>query len=68
MSQERFSVGAARLAGWAGWLLGWTPETFWHATPAELSAVLRAMAGADEAATAPDGATLRQLMEMFPDG
>ncbi|WP_409593589.1 phage tail assembly chaperone [Sphingobium sp. SA2] len=36
----RFAEGARRLAGVAGWLLGWRPEEFWRATPAELAAVL----------------------------
>ena len=30
----------ARLAGLAGALLGWRPDEFWRATPAELAAVL----------------------------
>jgi hypothetical protein len=29
----------------AGALLGWRPDEFWAATPAELAAVLTAMAG-----------------------
>ena len=38
-----FSEGAGRLAGMAGALLGWRPEEFWRATPAELSCVMRAL-------------------------
>lgn len=61
----RFSEGAGRLAGLAGTLLGWRPDEFWRATPAELAAVLEALApptgglGRDE---------LARLMAMFPDG
>ena len=60
-----FSDEAARLAGMAGVLFGWRPEEFWNATPAELAAVVTALAG-DDAGAAP--ADLARLMEMFPDG
>ena len=61
-----FSDGARRLAGIAGALLSWRPDEFWRATPAELAAVLEAMAGARaEAATRDD---LERLERMFPDG
>ncbi|MEA3011468.1 MAG: hypothetical protein QOD42_13 [Sphingomonadales bacterium] len=62
----RFSDAAARLAGIAGALLGWRPDEFWNATPAELAAVLGAMSGGD--APKADGADLARLKEMFPDG
>ena len=62
---ERFSESAARLAGLAGALLGWRPDEFWRATPAELGAVLEAMVGPGEA---PAGrADLERLMRRFPD-
>ena len=63
---ERFSDSAARLAGLAGALLGWRPEEFWRATPAELGAVLEAMAGPSEAPPSRDD--FERLMERFPDG
>jgi len=62
---ERFSDSAARLAGLAGALLGWRPEEFWRATPAELAAVLGAMAGPGGAGASRD--ELERLMERFPD-
>lgn len=71
---KRFAADAGRLAGVAGWLLGWTPDAFWHSTPAELAAVLRAMAelgagaGANDAPAPPDAPMLARLKEMFPDG
>jgi uncharacterized phage protein (TIGR02216 family) len=62
---ERFSQSAARLAGLAGALLGWRPDEFWSATPAELGAVLEALAGPrDESASRAD---LERLIERFPD-
>jgi uncharacterized phage protein (TIGR02216 family) len=61
-----FSQSAARLAGLAGAALGWRPDEFWRATPAELAAILEALAGTDLAPASP--ADLTQLMEMFPDG
>ena len=33
------------MAGLAGALLGWRPDEFWSATPAELGAIVNAMAG-----------------------
>jgi uncharacterized phage protein (TIGR02216 family) len=61
-----FSEGAARLAGMAGAVLGWRPDEYWAATPAELAAILAAFAGTDPAPASADDLT--QLMEMFPDG
>jgi uncharacterized phage protein (TIGR02216 family) len=65
MAMERFSEAAGRLAGMAGALLGWRPEEFWRATPAELGAVLGAMAPPGEAGASRDD--LARLMERFPD-
>ena len=63
-----FTHAAARLAGLAGVLLGWRPDDFWRATPAELAGVLRALAGPEDAAPAADRATMTRLQEQFPDG
>ncbi len=62
----RFIERAALLAGHAGVAFGWTPELFWNATPAELAALVRAVAG--EEVAPPDRDTIAQLMEAFPDG
>jgi len=59
-----FRDAAARLAGMAGALLGWRPEEFWKATPAELAAIVAALAGDGAGAGHVD---LARLMEMFPD-
>jgi uncharacterized phage protein (TIGR02216 family) len=61
-----FAAAAVRLAGLAGLRLGWTPDTFWNATPAELAAV--AGAGSDPGAAPVDGRTLHALMRENPDG
>ena len=61
-----FSEAAARLAGLAGAMLGWRPDEFWNATPAELAAVMSALVGdAPQPVSADD---LARLKEMFPDG
>jgi uncharacterized phage protein (TIGR02216 family) len=61
-----FAAAATRLAGIAGVLLGWRPDEFWTATPAELATVLSTMTGVEEAPASM--ADLERLMEMFPDG
>jgi len=40
-----FGAQALRLSGHAARLLGWRPDEFWHATPAELAAALGAGLG-----------------------
>ena len=62
----RFAEGAGRLAGFAGAMFGWSPETFWNATPAELGALVRAVAG--EAPEVLDRGELARLMEADRDG
>lgn len=60
-----FADAAARLAGLAGAILGWGPDAFWRSTPAELAAVLAALAPPREAGLRPD--ELAALRERFPD-
>jgi len=62
-----FSAAAVRLAGFAGALLGWSPDAFWSATPAELAAVVAVLTGG-EAAVPPDADTIARLKEAHPDG
>jgi len=50
----------------AGAALGWRPDEFWGATPAELAAVLRAIVGEGEEGVS--AAELERLMAVFPDG
>jgi hypothetical protein len=63
---EDFASAAARLAGLAGALLGWRPDEFWRATPAELASVVRAMVG-ERAAEPVTAAELERLRDLFPD-
>lgn len=70
MSQNRFAACAVRLAGLSTRAFGWTPDAFWHATPAELAAIL---ATDDAAHPAPLGrgelaALMAKLMEPDADG
>jgi uncharacterized phage protein (TIGR02216 family) len=60
-----FGDNAARLAGLAGALLGWRPDEFWRATPAELAVILEALGPAPAGVGANE---LARLQEMFPDG
>lgn len=65
-----FAEAAARLAGRSGALWGWSPDAFWRATPAELAALVGAVAGAgaEGVAAPPDADTMARLREAFPDG
>ncbi|MBN8816270.1 MAG: phage tail assembly chaperone [Sphingomonas sp.] len=60
---DRFADVAKRLAGLAGLMFGWSPDTFWAATPAELAVLVTAAMGEQAAPV-----DLAGLMEMFPDG
>lgn len=60
-----FANVAAQLAGRTALTLGWRPDDFWNATPAELLGILQAIAGDDEAPPSAD--IMHQLMTRFPD-
>lgn len=66
MADARFGEAAARLAGVAGAMLGWAPETFWRATPEELGTVLRALEGPQADGLGTDA--LKRMMEADGDG
>ena len=67
MTDERFAAAALPLLGLMGRALGWRPDEFWAATPADVAAVLDAWRdGGVEAAV--DCAGLTAMMEQFPDG
>jgi len=58
---DRFGPQAARLAGQASALFGWSPPLFWGATPAELAALCTALA--PPAGEGIDRAALNSLLE-----
>jgi uncharacterized phage protein (TIGR02216 family) len=58
---DRFAVAAGQLAGVAGRFLGWRPDEFWSATPAELAAILMPVEG--DCASPLGRAELTRLME-----
>ena len=64
---EQFADAAARLAGVAGAVLGWSPDAFWRATPVELAGVLAVLTGRDSAIDLPGRAMLARLQAQFPD-
>ena len=57
---QRFGAGATRLAGLCTRAFGWPPDWFWHATPAEIAAILHA-----DGPRAGEGITRRQLDTMM---
>jgi hypothetical protein len=57
-----FGEAAARLSGAVTRLLGWRPDEFWNATPAELALVLSSFDP-----DAPDAKTIAALRQRFPD-
>jgi uncharacterized phage protein (TIGR02216 family) len=58
-----FGENAERLSSVAAALLGWRPDEFWNATPAELATVLQPPTSGEGA----DRATLEVLRRQFPD-
>ncbi len=65
-AEARFGEAAKRLSGQAALLIGWAPDTFWSATPAELAAVV--MAAAPPPAGGIDRTTLSAMMERDAHG
>ena len=62
---ERFGETALRLLPLAVRALGWTPDTFWSATPADLAAALADPTAADTGMTRGD---LDRLLEQDRHG
>jgi hypothetical protein len=59
----KFGERAVPLAGLAARMLGWRPDEFWRATPAELAVLLQ-----DDLIEPVAGDELERLREQFPDG
>jgi uncharacterized phage protein (TIGR02216 family) len=60
----RFGDAAARLSSGAAQLLGWRPDEFWRATPAELALALQVPGDPTEM---PDPTIIAELRRRFPD-
>ncbi|KTE23796.1 hypothetical protein ATE69_18130 [Sphingopyxis sp. H071] len=67
MTDERFAAAALPLLGLMARALGWRPDEFWSATPADIAAVLGSWREGDAAAPV-DRMELAAMMEQFPDG
>ena len=65
MEGERVGLAALALAGVTARVLGWRPDDFWTATPADVAAVLGGWC--EEADAGVDGAALAAMMERLPD-
>ncbi|WP_066560529.1 phage tail assembly chaperone [Croceicoccus bisphenolivorans] len=59
---QRFADSAARLSGQCALMLGWRPDEFWAATPAEVSAIIEAANGPRQASGI-SRSELTQLLE-----
>ncbi len=65
-AEARFGEAATRLAGQSALLIGWTPDTFWAATPEELAAIVTA--AAPPAGDGMDRKTITAMMERDAHG
>lgn len=69
MADSRQTIEWRRLAGLAMTRLGWPPEVFWAATPADLATALQALAPVRSPAVPPMSSDeLARLRARFPDG
>ncbi|WP_321327070.1 phage tail assembly chaperone [uncultured Parasphingorhabdus sp.] len=63
-----FSSSIEKLCGTVSAVLGWTPDQFWHATPAELATIFAVFAGRGPGQAPLGTEQLEKLKETFPDG
>lgn len=71
MESDRFGLAALMLAGVTARVLGWRPDDFWAATPADVATVLAAWRDGGTVGAAAEGmgrADLAAMMEKCPDG
>lgn len=67
MTDRDFARSARHLGGDAALLLGWRPNEFWSATPADLLIALEPLRAMGRTGGM-DPATMHNLQEQFPDG
>jgi hypothetical protein len=68
---RKFAASASQLSGTVSVVLGWAPDQFWDATPAELATIFTAFADNEPGhlSQSPLGIEqLEKLKESFPDG
>ncbi|ATW03618.1 phage tail assembly chaperone [Sphingorhabdus sp. YGSMI21] len=63
-----FSSSAQRLSGTVSAVFGWTPDQFWHATPAELATIFSVFAGSGPGQAPLGSEQFEKLKKAFPDG
>lgn len=61
---RHFGEAAAKLSSAASLLLGWCPDEFWNATPAELTLALQIPG---ESLEVPELEAIEELRRRFPD-
>ncbi len=65
-SSPRFADNAARIFGQCALLLGWRPDEFWSATPAEIAAIQTALQKPEQSASV-SRADIDRLMQIEND-
>ncbi|MEW4468375.1 phage tail assembly chaperone [Parasphingorhabdus sp. JC815] len=63
-----FRTCAAQLAGVVPAIIGWTPDQYWHATPAELAAILTALSPAGDSARPLNKSEMEKLKDTLENG
>ena len=63
-----FASSIEKLSGTVSAVLGWTPDQFWQATPAELATIFAVFAGSGPGHVPLGTEQLEKLKETFPDG
>ncbi|HEY9092181.1 phage tail assembly chaperone [Parasphingorhabdus sp.] len=63
-----FRTSAAHLAGLIPAALGWTPDQYWNATPAELAAILMALSPAGQSARPLNKSEMEKLKDTLENG
>lgn len=61
--EAHFAESASRIFGQCALLLGWRPDEFWSATPAEIASIRGALHGPEDSASV-SRAEFERLLEM----
>lgn len=63
-----FRASAAHLAGLIPAAIGWTPDQYWNATPAELAAILLALSPVNQSAAPLNKSEMEKLKDTLENG